>query len=114
MAFSTPTIRFVCSIRNVKYLGNLCSKNKSLRFVTSKLIEINTNESVLVRYNAPFPICPTTTEKWHFETQIVQLPYLLYLTIVHTLVFTIVAVSIYTYTTILINAFLVLINGIER
>jgi hypothetical protein len=76
-------------------------------------IKVNANESVIVFYNTLDYINPVAMEKKNLETVKVKLPDLLYLTIVHVLVLAHNLISINTYTTILIRAFLILLFGVE-
>jgi hypothetical protein len=78
------------------------------------MVKVNANEPVLVLYNTLDWINPVATEKSNLETVKVKLPDLLYLTIVHVFVLTRSIISINTYTTILIRAFLILLFGVER
>jgi hypothetical protein len=78
------------------------------------MVNVNTNEPVLILYNTLDCINPVTTEKRKLETVKVKLPDLLYLTIVYVFVFSRRIISINTYTTILILAFLILLFGVEH
>jgi hypothetical protein len=75
---------------------------------------VNANELILVLYNIPGCINPVTMEKRNLETVKVKLLDLLYLTIVHVFVLAHRIISINTYTTILICAFLILLFGVEH
>jgi hypothetical protein len=77
------------------------------------MVKVNANESVLVFYNTLDCINPVATEKRNLEIMKVKLPDLLYLTIVHVFVLARNIISINTYTTILIRAFLILLFGVE-
>jgi hypothetical protein len=77
------------------------------------MVKVNTNERVLVFYNALDCINPVGTEKRNLETVKVNLTDLLYLTIVYVFVFARNIISINTYTTILICAFIILLFGVE-
>jgi hypothetical protein len=78
------------------------------------MVKVNANEPVLVLYNTLDCINPVATEKRNIETVKVNLPYLLYLTIVHIFVLACNIISINTYTTILICAFLILLLSVEH
>ncbi|PUZ69250.1 hypothetical protein GQ55_2G093200 [Panicum hallii var. hallii] len=86
-------------------------KRVHLVSVTAK---IDTNEPILVFLYTSICINPIATEKSNFKIVKVKLPYLLYLTIVCGFVLSVNIVSINTYTTILIDAFLILSFGVER
>ncbi|PUZ69499.1 hypothetical protein GQ55_2G401000 [Panicum hallii var. hallii] len=90
----------------------LC-EDERVRLV-SVTAKIDTNEPVLVFLYTSICINPIATEKSNFKTVKVKLPYLLYLTIVRGFVLSVNIVSINTYTTILIHAFLILSFGVER
>jgi hypothetical protein len=78
------------------------------------MVKVNTNEHVLIFYNALDCINRVTTEKRNLETVKVKLSDLLYLTIVHVFVLACNIISINTYTTILIHTFLILLFVVER
>jgi hypothetical protein len=78
------------------------------------MVKVNANEPVLVLYNTLNCINPVATEKTYLETVKVKLPDLLYLTIVYVFVLVCSIISISTYTTILIHAFLILLFGVEH
>jgi hypothetical protein len=78
------------------------------------MVKVNGNEPVLVFYDTLVCINPVATEKRNLKTMKVKLPDLLYLVIVHAFVFTHNIISINTYTTILICAFLILTFGVKR
>jgi hypothetical protein len=78
------------------------------------MIKVNANESILVLYNTLNSINLVATEKRNLETVKVKLPDLLYLTIVHVFVLARSIISINTYTTILICAFLILLFSVEH
>jgi hypothetical protein len=78
------------------------------------MVKVNANEPVFVFYNTLECINPITTEQRNLETMKVKLPDLLYLTIVHVFVLARDMISINTYTTIFIHAFLILLFGVER
>jgi hypothetical protein len=78
------------------------------------MVEVNANEPVLVLYNTLDCINPVAMEKRNLETMKVKLPDLLYLTIVHVFVLARNIISINTYTTILICAFLILLFSVEH
>jgi hypothetical protein len=78
------------------------------------MVKVNANEPVLVLYNTIDCINPVATEKRNLETMNVKLSDLLYLTIVHVFVLARRIISINTYTTILIRAFLILLFCVER
>jgi hypothetical protein len=78
------------------------------------MIKVNANEPVLVLYNTLDCINLIATKKMNLETVKVKLPDLLYLTIVHVFVLACNIISINTYTTILIHAFVVLLFSLER
>jgi hypothetical protein len=78
------------------------------------MIKVNANEPVLVLYNTLDCINLIATKKMNLETVKVKLPDLLYLTIVHVFVLARNIISINTYTTILIHAFVVLLFSLER
>jgi hypothetical protein len=65
-------------------------------------------------FTTPDYINPVAIKKRNLETIKVKLPDLLYLTIVHPFVFTHNIISINTYATILICAFLIMLFGVER
>jgi hypothetical protein len=82
------------------------------------MVKVNANELRLVFYNNHDYnnldyINPVATKKRNLETVKVKLPDLLYLTILHAFVFTHNIISLNTYTTILIRAFLILLFGVE-
>jgi hypothetical protein len=70
------------------------------------MVKVNANELILVFYNTLDCINPVATEKVNLEFMKVKLLDKLYLTIVHAFVFARNVISINTYTTILICAFL--------
>jgi hypothetical protein len=78
------------------------------------MVKVNANEPVLVLYNTLDSINPGAMEKRNLETVKVKLPDLLYLTIVHIFVLAHSIISINTYTTILICAFLILLFSVKR
>jgi uncharacterized protein YunC (DUF1805 family) len=78
------------------------------------MVKVNANEHVLIFYNTLACINQVTTKKRNLEIMKVRLPNLSYLTIVHAFVFMCNIISINTYTTILICAFLILAFGVER
>jgi hypothetical protein len=78
------------------------------------MVKVNANELILVLYNTLDCINPVAMEKRNLETVKVKLPDLLYLTIVHVFVLARNIISINTYTTILIRAFLILLFSVER
>jgi hypothetical protein len=78
------------------------------------MVKVNANEHILVLYNTLDSINPGATEKRNLETVKVKLTDLLYLTIVHVFVLAHSIISINTYTTILICAFLILLFSVER
>jgi hypothetical protein len=77
-------------------------------------IKVNANDPLLVLYNTLDCINPVATEKRNLETVKVKLSDLLYLTIIHVFVLAHNIISINTYTTILIRAFLILLFSVER
>jgi hypothetical protein len=77
------------------------------------MVKVNANEPVLILYNTPGCIVPVATEKRNLETVKVKLLDLMYLTIVHVFYLAHSIISINTYTTILIHAFLFLLVGVE-
>jgi hypothetical protein len=78
------------------------------------MVKVNANEPILVVYNTLECINPVAMEKMNLETVKVKLPDLLYLTIVHVFVLACNIISINTYTTILICAFLILLFSVEH
>jgi hypothetical protein len=78
------------------------------------MVKVNANEPVLVLYNTLDSINLIATEKRNLKTVKVKLPDLLYLTIVYIFVLARSIISINTYTTILICAFLILLFSVER
>jgi hypothetical protein len=78
------------------------------------MVKVNANEPILVLYNTLDSINPVATEKRNLETVKVKLLDLLYLTIVNVFVLARSIISINTYTTILICAFLILLFSVER
>jgi hypothetical protein len=78
------------------------------------MVKVNANEPVLVLYNTLDSINLIATEKRNLKTVKVKLPDLLYLTIVYVFVLARSIISINTYTTILICAFLILLFSVER
>jgi hypothetical protein len=78
------------------------------------MVKVNANEPVLVLYNILDCINPVPMEKRNLETMKVKLPDLLYLNIVHVFVLAHHIISINTYTTILIRAFLILLFNVEH
>jgi hypothetical protein len=78
------------------------------------MVKVNANEPILVLYNTLDCINPIATEKRNFETVKVKLPDLLYLTIVHAFVLACNIISINTYITILLRAFLISLFGVEH
>jgi hypothetical protein len=78
------------------------------------MVKVNTNEPVLVLYNTLDSINPGTMEKMNLEIMKVKLSDLLYLTIIHVFVLARSIISINTYTTILIYAFLILLFSVEH
>jgi hypothetical protein len=80
----------------------------------SLTVKVNANEPVLVFYNTLDCINPIATEKRNLETVKVKLSDLLYLTIVHAFVLARNIISLNRYTTIMIQAFFILLFGVER
>jgi hypothetical protein len=78
------------------------------------MVKVNANEPVLVLYKTLDCNNLVAMEKRNLETVKVKLPNLLYLTIVQVLVLARNIISINTYTTILICAFLILLFSVER
>jgi hypothetical protein len=79
------------------------------------MVKVNTNEPIiLVFYKTIDCINPVAMEKWNLETMKVKLSNLLYLIIVLDFVFSHNIISINTYTTNLIRAFLILSFSVER
>jgi hypothetical protein len=78
------------------------------------MVKVNANKHVLVFYNALDCINLVAIEKRNLETIKVKLQDFLYLTVVHAFVLACNIISINTYTTILICAFLILLFGVER
>jgi hypothetical protein len=78
------------------------------------MVKVNANEPVLVLYNTLDCINQVATEKRNLETMKVNLPDLLYLTIVHVFVLARNIISINTDTTFLIRAFIFLLFSVER
>jgi hypothetical protein len=78
------------------------------------MVKVNANDPVLVMYNTRDCINPVATKKRNLETVKVKLSYLLYLTIVYVFVLAHSIISINTYTTTLICAFLILLFGVEH
>jgi hypothetical protein len=78
------------------------------------MVKVNTNEPVLVLNNTLDSINPGTMEKMNLEIMKVKLSDLLYLTIIHVFVLARSIISINTYTTILIYAFLILLFSVEH
>jgi hypothetical protein len=78
------------------------------------MVKVNANEHVLVLYNTLDYINPVSTEKRNLETMKVKLLDLLYLTKVHGFVLAHNIISINTYTSFLIRAFLILLFSVER
>jgi hypothetical protein len=78
------------------------------------MVKVNINEPVLVFYNTLDCINPVAMEKRTLKTMKVKLLDLLCLTIVHVFVLVHNIISINTYTTILIHAFLILLFSVER
>jgi hypothetical protein len=76
------------------------------------MVKVNANEPVLVLYNILDCINPIATEKRNLGTVKVKLPDLLYLTIIHIFDLACNIISINTYTTILIHAFLILLFNV--
>jgi hypothetical protein len=77
------------------------------------MVKVNANEPVLVLYNTIDCINPVAIEMKNLEIVKVKLPDLLYLTIVHVFVLPHNIISINTYTTIFICAFLILLFSVE-
>jgi hypothetical protein len=78
------------------------------------MIKVNANEPVLVWYNTLDCINPVAMEKRNLETMKVKFPDLLYLIIVHVFVLAHNIISINTYTTFLVRAFLILLFSVEH
>jgi hypothetical protein len=78
------------------------------------MVKVNTNEPVLVLNNTLDSINPVATENRNLEIVKVKLPDLLYLTIVHVFILACSIISINTYTTILICAFLILLFSVQH
>jgi hypothetical protein len=78
------------------------------------MVKVNANEPILVFYNTLDCINQVATENRNLETVKVKLLDRLYLTIVHAFVLARNTISINTYTTIMICAFLILFFGVER
>jgi hypothetical protein len=76
--------------------------------------KVNVNEPLLVLYNTLNYINLAATKNKNLKTVKVKLPDLLYLTIVHVFVLARNIISINTYTTIRIHAFLILLFSVER
>jgi hypothetical protein len=77
-------------------------------------VKVNVNKHVLAFYKTLDCINPVATERQNLEIIKVELLDLLYLTIVHAFVFARSIISINTYTTILICAFLISLFGVEH
>jgi hypothetical protein len=77
------------------------------------MVKVNGNEPVLIFYDTLVCINPITMEKRNLEIMKVKLLDLLYLVIAHAFVFSHNIVSINTYTTILICAFLILTFSVK-
>jgi hypothetical protein len=88
-----------------------CSHER-LRLI-SLMVKVNANEPILVFYNTIDSINSGATEKGNLETVEVKLTDLVYLTIVHVFFLAHSIISIYTYTTIVICAFLILLFSVE-
>jgi hypothetical protein len=78
------------------------------------MVKVNGNEHILIFYDTLVCINLVATEKRNLETMKVILLDLLYLTIVRAFIFTHNIISINTYTTILICAFLILTFGVKH
>jgi hypothetical protein len=104
---------FVCCVWNIEHLSNVFCLHERLQLI-SLMVKVNANEPVLVLSNTPDCINPIATEKRNLETVKVELPNLLYLTIVHVFLLAHSIISINTYTIILTHAFLILLFGVER
>jgi hypothetical protein len=78
------------------------------------MVKANANKPVLVLCNTLDYINLVAMEMRNLETMKVKLPDLLYLTIVHVFVLAHNIISINTYTTILICAFLILVFSVEH
>jgi hypothetical protein len=78
------------------------------------MVKVKADEPARVLYNTPSCINHVATEKRNLETVKVKLPDLLYLTIVHVFVLAHIIISINTYTTILIRAFLILLFSVKH
>jgi hypothetical protein len=78
------------------------------------MTKVNANEPVPIFYNTLDCINPVAMEKRNLKTVKVKLTDLLYLTIVYSFVLDRNIISISTYTTILIHAFLILLFGVEH
>jgi hypothetical protein len=88
-------------------------KHERLQLI-SLTVKVNANELVLVLYNTLDSINLGAKEKRNLETVKVKLSDLLYLTIVYVFVLARSIISINTYTTTLICAFLILLFNVEH
>jgi hypothetical protein len=77
------------------------------------MVKINANEPIIIFYKTLDCSNPVTTKKRNLEIVKVKLSDLLYLIIVHAFVFACNIISINTYTTILIHAFIILLFDVE-
>jgi hypothetical protein len=78
------------------------------------MVNVNSNESILILYNTLDCINSVAMENRNLETVKVKLPDLLYLIIVHVFVLARKIISINMYTTILICTFLTLLFSVEH
>jgi hypothetical protein len=78
------------------------------------MVKVKSNEPILVFYDTLVCINPVATKKRNLETMKVKLSNLMYLAIIHAFVFAHNIISINTYTTILICAFLILAFSVKR
>jgi hypothetical protein len=93
-------------------LQHIFCQNKGFCFVPN-IAKINAHKPILVTCHSLGPMNPSTFEYGNLESQVVELSYLLYLTIVWGLLH-VVIISINADPTILVDAFLLLMYCVKR
>ena len=101
----------VSSVTHIEVLGNLTYDYKWLVPVPN-LVEVNRSEAIPIFHDTLTSLNPSTPKNGHLEACIQEFTYLFNLTIVRYLLHLAVK-CIYTNSTILVHALLVLINGVK-
>ena len=101
----------VSSVTHIENLGKLTCDYKWLIPVPN-LLEVNGSEAIPVFHDTLTSLNPSTPKNGHLEACIQEFPYLFNLTIVRCLLHLAIK-CIYTNNTVLLHAFLVLINCVK-